>query len=455
MTVKNKLIKLVGLQYYLSEEQREEFFKSGSNASILIKPDKENPKDKTALEAFDDDWNKIANVSMQDKHIVWMIISNSEEEFFKAHVKEVDAEKNYVYVSIDGFNLNNIDTTFNYKRYEDLQISCPILPKPEIVSCLHLAYLQAKEFLESVISGNTIANHKIYKNLKYFIEHYYYDISIEADIERQTLINLMSQMNNKEYDVYLEKMKYIGTHKGTILSSVHNLGDWLMKTEKSNMDKLVKLKFDDKYVEKVKIELSEFPNELYDIYLQRPNDFLSNVYYSCLSRNVIAMLLSGIIFIDANGKRDIDKHLNSIIDDKPTEMLIKEKNVVPKQNIKSKEDEQSRGITNNKDVFIHCIKKTISDTNKAIVWRVLYSIVRTHSKFGYKGTIKDFYEDVCIGIFNIDMTYNSLIKSKERYPYYNNDDLIESIVRKELPEINEFYECVDEYFKSKLKEYIK
>lgn len=53
------------------------------------------------------------------------------------------------------------------------------------------------------------------------------------------------------------------------------------------------------------------------------------------------------------------------------------------------------------------------------------------------------------------MTYNSLIKSKERYPYYNNDDLIESIVRKELPEINEFYECVDEYFKSKLKEYIK
>lgn len=336
-----------------------------------------------------------------------------------------------------------------------MKISCPILPKPEIVSCLHLAYLQAKELLESAISGNTNSNQKLYKHLKYFIEHYYYDISIEADIERQTLINLMSQMNNKEYNIYLEKMKYIGTHKGTILSNFHNLGDWLMKTEKSNMDKLVKLKFDDEYVEKVKIELSEFPNDLYDIYLQRPNDFLSNVYYSCLSRNVVAMLLSGIIFIDANGKRDIDKHLNSIIDDKPTEILIKEKNVVPKQNIKSKEDEQSRGITNNKDVFIHCIKKTISDTNKAIVWRVLYSIVRNHSKFGYKGTIKDFYEDVCIGIFNIDMTYNSLIKSKERYPYYNNDDLIESKVRKELPEINEFYESVDQYFKSKLKEYIK
>ena len=455
MTVKNKLIKLVGLQYYLSEEQREEFFKSGSNASILIKPDKENPKDKTALEAFDDDWNKIANVSMQDKHIVWMIISNSEEEFVKAHVKEVDAEKNYVYVSIDGFDLGKTDSTFTYKRYEDLKISYPILPKPEIVSCLHLAYLQAKELLESAISGNTNSNKKLYKHLKYFIEHYYYDISIEADIERQTLINLMSEINNKEYDVYLEKMKYIGTHKGSILSNVHNLGDWLMKTEKSNMDKLVKLKFDNEYVEKVKIELSEFPNDLYDIYLQRPNDFLSNVYYSCLSRNVVAMLLSGIIFIDANGKRDIDKHLNSAIYDKPTEILIKEKNVVNKQNIKSKEDEQSRGITNNKDVFIHCIKKSISDTNKAIVWRVLYSIVRTHSKFGYKGTIKDFYEDVCIGIFNIDMTYNSLIKSKERYPFYNHDDLIESLVRKELPEINEFYKCVDEYFKSKLKEYIK
>ena len=280
METNNKLIKLVGLQYYLSIEQRKEFFKTGNNTSILIKPDKENLKDRTALEAFDEDWNKIANVSMQHKHIVWMIISNSEEEFVKAHVKEVDAEKNYVYVSIDGFDLGKTDSTFTYNRYEDLKISCPILPKPEIVSCLHLAYLQAKELLESAISGNTNSNKKLYKHLKYFIEHYYYDISIEADIERQTLINLMSEINNKEYDVYLEKMKYIGTHKGTILSNVHNLGDWLMKTEKSNMDKLVKLKFDNEYVEKVKIELSELPNDLYDIYLQRPNDFLSNVYYS-------------------------------------------------------------------------------------------------------------------------------------------------------------------------------
>ena len=59
----NKLIKLVGLEYYMSFEQRENFFKSWSHTSILIKPDQENPKDKTALEAFDDDWNKIPNVS--------------------------------------------------------------------------------------------------------------------------------------------------------------------------------------------------------------------------------------------------------------------------------------------------------------------------------------------------------------------------------------------------------
>ena len=43
----------------------------------VVLPVPENPKDKTALEAFDDDWNKIANVSKQDKHIVWMLLSNS------------------------------------------------------------------------------------------------------------------------------------------------------------------------------------------------------------------------------------------------------------------------------------------------------------------------------------------------------------------------------------------
>ena len=38
--------------------------------------------------------------------------------------------------------------------------------------------------------------------------------------------------------------------------------------------------------------------------------------------------------------------------------------------------------------------------------------------------------------------------------YYKNDELIESIVKKELPEIKRFYDCVDEYFKSKMNEYI-
>ena len=36
MDVINKLIKLVGLEYYMSIEQREEFFKSWSHNSILI-----------------------------------------------------------------------------------------------------------------------------------------------------------------------------------------------------------------------------------------------------------------------------------------------------------------------------------------------------------------------------------------------------------------------------------
>ena len=307
----NKLIKLVGLEYYMSIEQREEFFKSWSHTSILIKPDKENPKDKTALEAFDDDWNKIANVSKQDKHIVWMLLSNSEEKFVKAHVEQIDSEKNYLYISIDGVDLSNIETTFNINKYEDLHISSPILPFPDIISCLHLSFLQAKEALANYHNGNSQNKHIIYKNLKFFIENYYNDISIDADIERQTLIKLMSAINDKDFDFFIEKLRYIGIHKGTIISNVRNLGDWMMKMEKSNMDKLIKMKFTSEYVEKVKMELSEFPFELYDIYLQRPFDFLSNVYYCCLSRKTIAMLFSGIIFIDANENRNIDKHLNN------------------------------------------------------------------------------------------------------------------------------------------------
>lgn len=454
MDVINKLIKLVGLEYYMSIEQREEFFKSWSHTSILIKPDKENPKDKTALEAFDDDWNKIANVSKQDKHIVWMLLSNSEEKFVKAHVEKIDSEKNYLYISIDGVDLSNIETTFNINKYEDLHISSPILPFPDIISCLHLSFLQAKEALTNYYNGNSQNKHIIYKNIKFFIENYYNDISIDADIERQTLIKLMSAINDKDFDFFIEKMKYIGIHKGSIISRTQNFGDLMMKLEKSNMDKLIKLKFDDNYVEKVKLELSDFPYDLYDIYLQRPYDFLSNVYYSCLSRETISKLLSGIIFIDANENRNIDKHLKEASEKVKPEYISKEKIIIPNQ-IKDNNDKQSHGIINNEEVFIKSVNKSIVDKSQAIIWRVLYSILKTHNKFGYNGSLMDYYNDICIGVFNVKMTYNAISKSKNRFSFFNKDVLIENIVRKELSEIDDFYNCVDEYFQTKLNGYIK
>lgn len=454
METNNKLIKLVGLQYYLSIEQRKEFFKTGNNTSILIKPDKENLKDRTALEAFDEDWNKIANVSMQDKYIVWMVIFNSAEKYVNAHVERIDTDKNYLYVSIDDIDLSNIERQFTNKKFENLHISCPILPHPESVACLHLAFLQAKNKLENIIIGKTEDKRKIYTNIKYFIENYYSDISIDADIERQTLIDLLKRTNDPDYEFFIDKLNYIGTHKGSIITKAQKFGDWMMRVEKSNMDKLVKLKYDDLFVEKVKMELSEFPNDLYDVYLQRPNDFLSNVYYSCLSREVIAMLFSGIIFIDANENRNIDKHLNTYEDINREDLFCKEVINIPQQINENNKEKTYCGIRNNKEVFIDCVNKSINDKSLAIIWRVLYSVLKSHHKFGYDGSLKDYYNNVCVGLFNVDLTYNAISKSKGRYSFYIGDDLIEKKVRDEFTVIDNFYNYVEEYFKSKINDYI-
>ena len=97
------------------------------------------------------------------------------------------------------------------------------LQKSHIISCLHLSFLQAKEALANYHKCNSQNKHIIYKNLKFFIENYYNDISIDADIERQTLIKLMSAINDKDFDFFIEKLRYIGIHKGTIISNVRNL----------------------------------------------------------------------------------------------------------------------------------------------------------------------------------------------------------------------------------------
>ena len=371
----------------------------------------------------------------------------------KVIIKNGTTKNNHIYFILQfdplKHSINNSSCNLTYTP----KISSPILPLPEIVSCLHLSFLQAKKYLEDEIMGKSVSTYKLFKNLKYFIENYYNDISVDAEIERQTLINLLTEANNQEYEFYIDKLMYIGTHKGSIISRTQNFGDLMMKLEKSNMDKLIKLKFDDNYVEKVKLELSDFPYDLYDIYLQRPYDFLSNVYYSCLSRETISKLLSGIIFIDANENRNIDKHLKEASEKVKPEYISKEKIIIPNQ-IKDNNDKQSHGIINNEEVFIKSVNKSIVDKSQAIIWRVLYSILKTHNKFGYNGNLKDYYNDICVGKFNVKVTYNALSKTKGRYSFYKNDELIESKVKKELPEIKRFYDCVDEYFKSKMNEYI-
>ena len=69
--------------------------------------------------------------------------------------------------------------------------------------------------------------------------------------------------------------------------------------------------------------------------------------------------------------------------------------------------------------------------------------------------LRKFSNDICIGVFNVKVTYNAISKSKNRFSFFNKDVLIEKKVRKELSEIDDFYNCVDEYFQTKLNEYIK
>ena len=166
------------------------------------------------------------------------------------------------------------------------------------------------------------------------------------------------------------------------------------------------------------------------------------------------MLFSGIIFIDANENRNIDKHLNTASETIKPELISKEKVVIPNQS-NDKHDKKSYGIINNEDVFIKSVNKSIFDKSQAIIWRVLYSILKTHNKFGYKGNLKDYYNDICVGVFNVDITYNAISKSKNRLPYFDKDGLLERKVRDELSEIDDFYNCVEEYFQNKLNEYIK
>ena len=166
------------------------------------------------------------------------------------------------------------------------------------------------------------------------------------------------------------------------------------------------------------------------------------------------MLFSGIIFIDANENRNIDKHLKEASEKVKPEYISKEKIIIPNQ-IKDNNDKQSHEIINNEEVFIKSVNKSIVDKSQAIIWRVLYSILKTHNKFGYNGNLKDYYNDICVGKFNVNITYNAISKSKTRFSFFNKDVLIEKKVRKELSEIDDFYNCVDEYFQTKLNEYIK
>lgn len=130
------------------------------------------------------------------------------------------------------------------------------------------------------------------------------------------------------------------------------------------------------------------------------------------------------------------------------------------------------GISHNAELFLRLLRKMNARQFSGKTWLLVFSIAMNHPKFGYNGTLNDFYKKVIQGIAECDITYigvNNSLKSelpggaedrkeiKKRFLNKNSEWKNDEFVRKMLYQdrkAKSFLCSIEEYFRERCNEVV-
>ena len=104
-------------------------------------------------------------------------------------------------------------------------------------------------------------------------------------------------------------------------------------------------------------------------------------------------------------------------------------------------------------VFLALTDKIIPKDSRAVMWKLVYYLLKQDPHFGYRENFKTFMNDIVKGVLGVEVIYNSATQAAGRSKCIKDDRLTDSACTN-YPALKTLSKSIDNYYKEKLKEMI-
>ena len=281
-----------------------EFFAEAQGCAMTLRPDPTNDVDVNAICAYDWLGRHVGYVAIHDQLAAWQTLRGSGRRSLRGRVCEVNAEHKCVVFECSVETMGDVEDLYPQTAYHEWTYTGPVLKATQEMVTLDYMTDEISERLEERNSWNDADRENFVALCKRFCALSKYDLSGEMSDYRRRLCLRLQKTRDEMLLPLVEELNMAYGRAGRESQGGEVLDYWMhLLTAPRNIKSLLvhRREYD---LEKVHEQLLEFPEAMYEEWLENRDHFVTKLLYMHIPREVLWRFISGIAFYETMTARE-------------------------------------------------------------------------------------------------------------------------------------------------------
>lgn len=293
-------LKIVGLPHSKDlEGQVDKFLAEANGRCVKLWPHHGNDNDKHAIRVYDWLDRCIGYVASSDLPYAWWALHCCGKSTIKGTITLTDLEHHSLSFEsfVEGYDGQKADL-YPQQPFLDWKYSGPELSLPDELD--HLLYMMTDidERLDEYSKWTESDAADFQRVVENFAHRSIFDISSDMQAYRERLAARIENLELNSADRLVGKLRRASAHTGRETSNGKVYDFWMKLISDREAQKHLMVNHSHYDAEQLESELKQFPEAMYEDWLQYRSLFVSRMYYQRIPRVAIWRFISGIAFVE-------------------------------------------------------------------------------------------------------------------------------------------------------------
>jgi hypothetical protein len=300
-------LNIVALPYWEVKHCLDEFYAEAMGRMIVLRAQESNEVDDVAVKAYDWKGRHVGYVASNDRATALAILKVKGSKA-RGEVQKVNAEHACLTIECVADIDKVLPEIYHTKEFEAWEYDGPVMPITEVMDNLEFMADEIRERLTEADEWTEADEGDFTELTERFCETSRYDISGDMCDFRKWLAQ---QLSARRMDDLAE---LVGREDGRAGRECKNGGEvttyWMELLTGTATASFATMMLTQHSIGKVEEQLRAFPQNLYNVWLNDRERFLSRVLYQHIPRKVMWRLMSGIAFVEHAKAKSIENTMS-------------------------------------------------------------------------------------------------------------------------------------------------